>query len=368
MPIENLCSARTPRRWLLFVTLAIAVLLAPSLMAQRLIPFQGQIAGADGMPVSDGVYRVTFAIYDAQTGATALNDWVESHENVSVIGGQINVLLGSIRSLDDPNDDGNTADSISFAGGGSSAVGPRYLGIKIGEVTNQEMVPRHELVPTFHARAADRVVKGGIQTDQLADGAVTTVKLHPRAGVPVGAVVMWWGALNDVPEGFEVCDGAMPTTPGALLVGLKPNLTDRIPIGAGGTYAQNGGDTGGSSATSVGATALTEPQMAAVRRSGGRHSHFEYGGIGGVGLGQCQKTAGGTPPAGESWRYVMGYQPNDLLQCPQVGVTVNFPDPPGGVGEGLGQAFTDSGTRGATHTHARELPPYLGMHFIIRVK
>lgn len=363
-----------PRSVLSILLLAV-VALAPAVAAERLIPFQGRVVGGDGQPLADGVYRVTFAIYDSQTGGGALNGWVESHENVSIIGGQINVLLGSLTSLDDPNNDSNTADAISFAGSGANPVGPRYLGIKIGEATNQEMVPRHELVPTFHARMADRVVAGGISTDQIADGAVTTVKLDPSAGLPVGGVVMWWGGLAEIPEGFEICDGTLPTTPGALLTGPKPDLRDRFPLGAGGSVAPAGGVEGGSTSfltDTTAATTLTTAQMPAHSHSGGQHSHFEYGGIA-LGSGQCVEVAGGVPPGyspgsgNAEWHYVLGYNPAREVQCPQVGVDVHFPVPPGGIGPGQGQPLANTGG-GQSHTHGQTPPPFLSMHFIIRVK
>jgi hypothetical protein len=50
--------------------------------------------------------------------------------------------------------------------------------------------------------------------------------------VPVGGVIMWWGLEKDVPAGFEVCDGRVPVTPGAILEGRKPDLRGRFPMGA----------------------------------------------------------------------------------------------------------------------------------------
>lgn len=160
------------------------------------------------MPL-EGVFQVTFAIYDEATGGTALNGWVETHENVSVIAGQINVLLGSITSLDDPDANGSMDDAISFEDDLT-----RYLGIKVGAETNQEMVPRHQLVPSFHARVADTTVADSIDTEQLVDSAVTFEKLDTpvfeavtAVAVPPGSILPYGG--RTAPEGWVLCDGAV---------------------------------------------------------------------------------------------------------------------------------------------------------------
>lgn len=48
----------------------------------------------------------------------------------------------------------------------------------------------------------------------------------------VGTVVMWWGARDAVPAGWEICNGQKAQTTGAVLAGVKPNLIDRFPKGA----------------------------------------------------------------------------------------------------------------------------------------
>lgn len=176
--------------------------------SRRLVPFQARLTDGGAQPLT-GLQRVTFTIYDAPTGGAKL--WGETHDNVPVVGGLVNVLLGSVHDLDDANGDGDPSDPVLF----DATLGPRFLGIKIGSDSNQEMVPRHSLVPSFHARVADTTAKGGVGTEQLADGAVATEKVADGAVtaekvaggvlVPAGAIMPYGGTT--APEGWVLCEG-----------------------------------------------------------------------------------------------------------------------------------------------------------------
>lgn len=112
----------------LFVSLAHAQS-APT----RLIPFQARLTDATNNSVPDNVYNIVFVVYNAPTGGGSI--WTESHQHVSVMNGQINVLLGSLAEI-----------NFDFKS-------PRYLGITIGN--GPEMVPRHQLVPSFHSQSSN---------------------------------------------------------------------------------------------------------------------------------------------------------------------------------------------------------------------
>lgn len=51
--------------------------------------------------------------------------------------------------------------------------------------------------------------------------------------LPTGSILMWAGAIVDIPAGYVLCNGANGT----------PDLRDRFVVGAGNTYAVD--DTGG---------------------------------------------------------------------------------------------------------------------------
>src|SRR5690606_30626407 len=102
--------------------------------------------------------------------------------------------------------------------------------------------------------------------------------------VPIGGVIMWWGTVDAIPDGFELCDGTAPTTPGAVLTGRKPDLVDRFAKGAGAsdsTVAQL--EVGGAHAITTrnsGGTAITPSQLPAYSlphnlgtTSAGNHRH-----------------------------------------------------------------------------------------------
>jgi microcystin-dependent protein len=57
--------------------------------------------------------------------------------------------------------------------------------------------------------------------------------------VPPGAIIMWSGAINDIPVGWALCDGSNGT----------PDLRNRFIVGAGGSY--NVGNTGGSNTVTL---------------------------------------------------------------------------------------------------------------------
>jgi len=174
----------------------------------RLVPFQGLLTNLAGSPVSDGSYNLTFTLYADANSSIPHMGWTETHNGIGVAGGRFSVLLGTIRSLDNPDNDPLTADAVSFGQ-------PLYLGIKVN--ADAEMRPRKQLVPAVHARQADNSDTLGGQT--------------PGQLAPTGTIVAYGGTV--APDGWLLCNGTtVDRTTFANLFGV---ISTRFGIGNGTT-------------------------------------------------------------------------------------------------------------------------------------
>lgn len=112
--------------------LAIGLSLTTQLAAQGVVgtlSIQGSLKANNGRAVDDGTYALTFKLYTAQTGGTAI--WTEAHPSVNIIGGIYSVELGTITPLTPAFDV------------------PYWLGITIG--SSIELQPRTALTPAPYA-------------------------------------------------------------------------------------------------------------------------------------------------------------------------------------------------------------------------
>lgn len=82
----------------------------------------------------------------------------------------------------------------------------------------------------------DLVKDGAAAIRALGDAADATVS---AVTIPVGGIILWSGAIGDVPDGWQLCDGSNGT----------PNLRDRFVVGAGTSYAV--GATGGADSVAL---------------------------------------------------------------------------------------------------------------------
>ena len=97
----------------------------------HLINYQGKLTDTEGKPVSDGVYSLTFRIYDAETAGILL--WEET-QSVNIQKGIFNVMLGGVTNL-------NLAFDV-----------PYWLEIKVG---SEVMSPRQGVASVGYAIRAE---------------------------------------------------------------------------------------------------------------------------------------------------------------------------------------------------------------------
>lgn len=97
----------------------------------HLINYQGRFTDNDASPL-EGVYAVTFRIYDVENGGAPL--WQEAHSGLNIEGGIVSVMLGSITNL-----------NLSFDK-------PYFLEIKVG---TEVMSPRQRIASVGYALRAE---------------------------------------------------------------------------------------------------------------------------------------------------------------------------------------------------------------------
>ena len=190
---------------------ALAAPLLQNASSGQPIAFQGILTDAEGNPVPDQSHQVVFSIYDAPTAGGPL--WQES-QMVDTSNGLFSTLLG-ITSPDD---------AAIFANNPET-----YLGIKVGD--DPEMTPPLRLAYSPYALHALNVdlKPSSVDTDTLADGAVTAGKLADAAvtsnkiadeavtaeklapgvaATPMQVAMLRWYDVND--SGLTISTGIRP--------------------------------------------------------------------------------------------------------------------------------------------------------------
>ena len=205
--------------------LGIGLVLSAHGQVPSLIQYQGTLAD-EGAPVTETL-SMTFTVYDASTGGSAL--WSETR-TVEVENGQFSVLLGSVTDF-----------GSLFTGAGE-----RYLGV---EVEGQGAFDRFRLASVAYAlRAgtADGVAAGAVTAEALADGAAVQ-SVNGAAGALTleganGATVNQEGNVITIsaPGGGDGSSGiqGLQNTDGALQI-VDPNgPTATVNVQSGGITAE----------------------------------------------------------------------------------------------------------------------------------
>lgn len=184
--------------------------------APNTITYQGRLTDVTGAPIVVP-QDVTFAIYSAPTGGTAM--WTETMSVTPDVEGVFTVELGLINPLDETLFDGNK----------------RYLGLTIG--SDSEMSPRQWLTSVPYSISAGTVADSSIATEKIANLAVTTGKVADEAITSLKVADDGLGAVDlhdepglgfkmflppntfhDIPDGSAALDSIKITVPDAGFV------------------------------------------------------------------------------------------------------------------------------------------------------
>ena len=334
--------------------------------APKLLPFQGRLTDAVGTAIPDGPRVVQFKIYDAPVGGQAL--WNGEVQKLTVNAGLVNTTLGTKASLASVDFNRSLYLEITIDANSDSQI----------TAADPPLLPRQSILPAVFAKeAADSRLLGGcnwsalfgtndpaqgtLLDSKIRDHSIGVSKLDPGFGVPipVGGVIMWWGAAADVPAGYEICDGGVPTTSGALLPGNKPDLRDRFVKGAtAGTADVKATPVTGGEHTiaeqNTGGTALSQAQIPA-------HQHTGTTGTGNV---KQYGTFQGTPSGAASYSGTQASVPIGAGWCRDDDQWSNSDHTHNFATSSVGSDQAHNHTISAHDNR----PAFLEMFFIIRVK
>jgi len=140
----------------------LTLLTAPAFAAiPATVLVEGALHSAGGGPVADGVYKITFSIYDkAKDGSAA---WTEGPVSVQTTGGRFSHMLGS----DKPIDAGKLA-----------APAKQWLGLKVGSDPELARTPMQSVAFALVAgQAAKLGCSGCVQAQHVANGAIPATKV-----------------------------------------------------------------------------------------------------------------------------------------------------------------------------------------------
>lgn len=129
----------------------------------HLVHYQGHVVDQNNAPL-EGNYTLTFALYPAATGGTAV--WQEVHTSVPVTGGNFEVFLGAGSPTP-------TALDVDWTQG-------LWLSVKVG--TDSELLPRQRIGSVPLALVAEELAEP-VSTSNITDDA--------NKLVPSGAIILW---------------------------------------------------------------------------------------------------------------------------------------------------------------------------------
>ena len=207
---------------------------------------QGILKKANGNPVDDGTYTITFKIYNTETGGTAL--WTEVQNEVDVSSGIYSAVLGSVTAL-----------NLSFNEG-------YYLGVKVG--STPEMAPRMELTTAPYAlslKGSNNIFPstGAVGAGTNAPTAGYQMHIYNGAGIATqlvegttGSQIEFKKLTNTATIGFGTADNIFKFNGGANNTIIQYNGSDKLGINTNGMSVTGSGTLNGNLTVSAGTAAL----------------------------------------------------------------------------------------------------------------
>ena len=238
----------------------VLLLLAAAFAAHAEVSFsyQGVLRGASGEAVVDRNKTIAFRLYTDPTSTAAV--WGRQVAVFLDEEGLFNVELSDSDAAGSPIDGldatleevlARNADTPLYIGltvsGSSGEIQPRpkLLAVPVAAVAQDVQHAKGNFTVDGNATIQSGLVVGGRLTTQslTVNGATSLVGDVTLAGdllvnntsalIPAGVIVMWSGSVENIPDGWALCNGQ----------GKTPDLTDRFIVGAGSGYGV--GDRGG---------------------------------------------------------------------------------------------------------------------------
>ena len=150
--------------WVALALITLATGCGPAL--NNFMSYQGRLTDDGGNPIN-GTRNITFRLYGAETGGTAI--WEETHGGVQVNNGLFNVVLGANTALDEAN-----------------FHQPLFLEV---EVAGQTLSPRQQLLgaPYAFSLVPGAVVKGSISASETFSSTLNVFNWGDGQGIAVGS-------------------------------------------------------------------------------------------------------------------------------------------------------------------------------------
>jgi hypothetical protein len=191
----------------LFILILMQCFVAQNINAQASLSIQGILKKSNGVAVDDGLYTITFRLYEQETGSVSNAIWSETQSDVEVFSGIYSAVLGQSSPLNVPFDQ------------------LYYLGVTIGA---SELTPRILLTSAPYALsligATNQFPSSG---KVIADSIVVNGGITVSAGVPGVSNGSGFGFTGDNDSGlFSSGDGNVS------LFSNSTKVLDVDPIGA----------------------------------------------------------------------------------------------------------------------------------------